>query len=197
MTERNQLKNDIIAYFSNAGITDKALVNKALGAIKDAAFYGENLDEDMLKEKHIRDYVKPLGFIKGQEFYFSLSRNFSPRHYMAIVQFVKRLEDIEEAEAKAEFDIEQKIEEEIYEQIMDPLSDGFYDELGAPDFAICIYDCHIEVRAYEKGVGDKLPKKGRKYIGSQGDMRWSFPLSMLDELKRCDRPIVNVAAFTK
>jgi hypothetical protein len=128
----------------------------------------------MLSQKHIKDYTKKCGLNLGEEFYFPLSKNFAPRHYSVLVSFVKRLEAIESAEAKIKEEIEEKINAEIDDQTMDPLSDGSYDELGAPDFAVCIYAGYIEVRAYEKGVGEILPKKDRKYIGSQGDMRWSF-----------------------
>ena len=193
MNDRDALKKDIIAYLTSVGVTDRDLLAKALKAIKDAAYADHKIDSDDMKEKHIRDYAKACGLKIGDEFYYALTRNFSPRHYSSLVPFVKRFENIQSAEAEAEYELESKIDNEIYEQCMDPLSDGYYDELGAPDFAVCIHPKYIEVRAFEKGVGEVLPKQGRKYIGSQGDMRWSFPLSSLDELKTLNRPIVNVA----
>ena len=42
----------------------------------------------------------------------------------------------------------------------------------------------IEFVANENGYGDRLPKKGRKYIGSQGDRRWTLPLEHLDQVRK-------------
>lgn len=195
MIARDELKKEIISYLTSVGVSKKDLVAKSLSAIKSAAYFGDSLDAEMMEQKHIRDYARACGLKIGDEFYFPLSRNFAPRHYQKLVSFVKILEQIEDVESQAEYELEEKIDTEINGQI-DPLSDGSYDELGAPDFAVCIYEKYIEVRAFEKGVGEILPKQGRKYIGSQGDMRWSFPLSSLNALKRMNRPVVNISELT-
>lgn len=191
METREVLKKEIITYLNEVGVTDKSLIAKALQCIKDSACRDYPIDADMLRDRAIRDYTKAIGFSQGDAFYYRISWYFAPRHYASLVSFIKRFEAILEAECEAEEALESAIQEEIAFQV-DPLGDEYYDELGAPDFAICVYGDRIEVRAYEPGVGSILPKKGRKYIGSMHDIRWQFPLSCLDELKRSGRPIVSI-----
>lgn len=190
---RQELKNDIINYLKSVGVSDRDLLIKALNAIKEAAYQSTSLDAEMLKDAKIRQYTKEIDIKQGEEFYYRLSWNFAPRHYNTLVGFVSRYEAILEAEAEAEMAVERAIQEYIYQQSSDPLGDEYYDELGAPDFAICVYEDRIEVRAYCKGVGDIIPKQGRKYIGSMHDVRWQFPLSALSALELLGRPVVKVS----
>ena len=183
--KRQELKNEIIAYLNNAGVFDLAAIEKCLKAIKDAAYETSELNE---MDSKMRTYAKSAG-VQG-DFYYRISWYFSPPHYNAIKGFVKKLESIIEEEMDEAAKLEQAIDNEI-KGIVDPLDDEYFDDLGCPDFAIVIYADNIEVRAYEPGVGDRLPKKGRKYIGCAGDIRWSFPLSSLDSLQSIGRPVVD------
>lgn len=194
METRDTLKTEICNYLISNGVS-RDLLPKCLAAIKDAAHQNYPLDREMLMEKHIREYAKALDLKTGDDFYVRLCWSFASRHYATLVGFVRRLEIILEAEYQAEMELEDAIEKEIMHQ-HDPLGDEYYDEMGCPDFAVCVYEDHIEVRAYCPGVGEKLPRN-RKYIGCQGDIRWSFPLASLDELKRLNRPVVNVSDFQK
>ena len=188
-----RIKKDALDYLTQvANITDTAILTKALAAIKGAAWNEYQLDAEILRDKAVRKYVEAIGLKEGDLFYVRISWNFAPRHYAKIAEFVSRYEAILSAEAEAAENLEAAIEEEIYQQSSDPLDDEYYDELGAPDFAVCVYADRIEVKAYGPGIGDLLPKKGRKYIGCQGNIRWQYPLSSLPELKRLNRPVVNV-----
>lgn len=193
---RQAIKSDILAYCASIGVTNKDALIKTCQAVKDAAFNCAPLDEEMLRDRQIRAYAAAVGVKKGEDFYFQLSWKFSAPHYTALVEFVKRYEALLEEESKAEMELEQAIQEEI-QGMIDPLADEYYDEMGAPDCAICIYSDRIEVRAYVKGIGDRLPKKGRKYIGSMHDVRWQFPLSSLPQLKALGYPVVDTTKLAK
>lgn len=52
------------------------------------------------------------------------------------------------------------------------------------DIYAIVYSDRIEVIANILGAGEKIPK-GRKYIGTKGDMKWQYDLSKLDEIKSC------------
>jgi len=189
---RQQLKAEIVAYLKANNVNDKDLLIKACNAIKDSAFNSEALDAEMLRDAKTRQYAKEIGIKQGDEFYYRLSWYFAPRHYATLVGFVTRYEELVEAEMKTEMELERAIENEV-DSYRDPLADENYDELGTPDFAVCVYENRIEVRAYTKGVGGILPKKGRKYIGNMYDVRWQFPLSALVELERLGRPVVKIS----
>ena len=188
---REQLDKDMISYLSTAGVTDQKLTAKALHCIQDAAHETCTVDDEV--RSHYRDFFRAIEMADGAEFYFKIAARFSPRHYEKIVAFVQRYESMQEAEWEAAEALEAAIEREIDEQ-HDPLDDSKYDELGGPDFAVCIYQDRIEVRAYGPGMGELLPKHGRKYIGCRGDIRWRYPLSALPSLERLGRPVVKVTS---
>jgi len=182
---RQELKQQIINYLNSVGVVDVDKVKKALEVIKQSADETVSLHE--IDDAKMRKYAKEAK-VTG-EFYYRISWAFSPKHYSVIANFVKQFEAILDKEAKAAIAIEEEIEKEIKE-IIDPLDDEYYDEIGCPDFAVVVYADYIEVRAYEPGVGDRLPRKGRKYTGCPGNVRWTFPKGMLEELKAMKRPTV-------
>lgn len=193
---RQELKKDIVNYLTSVGVTDRSVIAKALEVIKDAAFHNYPLDKDALTQKQVRECAKFAHKQEGDDFYTGLCWNFAPRHYETLVGFVVRLEEIVSAEYEAEMALERAIEEEIDRQSQGQYYssiDEYYDELGCPDFAVIVYSDHVEVKAFESGMGDLLPKKGRKYIGNMDDVRWQFPLSALAELERLGRPVVRVS----
>lgn len=194
--ERDALKRDILIYLRDfTDVTDRDTIKKALGSIKAAAYETASVNAEV--RRNFKNYLSKrtcrgkLAIADDEEFYYRISWHFAPRHYRAIAAFVKRFELVLEAEQQAEAELESAINEKIDQQSSDPLADEYYAELGAPDFAIVVYSHHIEVRAYESGVGEALPP-GRKYIGCQGDIRWRYPVSALDSLKRLGRPIVDI-----
>jgi hypothetical protein len=104
--------------------------------------------------------------------------------------FVNRYEFIQDAEAEAH----QAQEELIQQAVFNALISGS-DCDDSNDFAVCVYESHIEVLAYRSGLADLLPTRNRKYVGQRGDIRWSYPLSSLEALQALGRPMVNVAAL--
>jgi hypothetical protein len=200
MIARKQLKVEIVNYLrSNCQNTQTGeplnleQVTKCVAAIKEAATgWSDRIDEhtfDYLDPK-IRKYAKELGLKIGDIFHVRITYTFSPVHYFTIAKFVEQLNEILALEFEEEQKIADAIDEEI-EQQSEPY-ELCYDEMGAPDFAIKIYEEHIIVEAYEKGVGEIIPKKDRKYIGRAGEISWMYPLSALDSLKKLNRPVVNV-----
>jgi TPP-dependent indolepyruvate ferredoxin oxidoreductase alpha subunit len=199
-TTRQKLKLEIIDYLrtnchhaqTGAPLTIEQ-VTKCFAAIKDVANdWSDQIDEgtfDYLDRKTAK-YAKDLGLKIGDVFHVRIAYTFSPTHYFAIAKFVEQLQEILMLEAEEQKKIEDAINAEI-EQQSDPY-ELYYDEMGGPDFAIKIYEEHIIVEAYEKGVGEIIPKKNRKYIGRAGEISWMYPLSALDSLKKTNRPIVNI-----
>jgi hypothetical protein len=51
-------------------------------------------------------------------------------------------------------------------------------------YAILFDDC-IKVTANETGMGNRIPRTGRKYIGDKQNWVWQFPISALPEIKAC------------
>ena len=191
-TPRKGLKKDIIVYLQSVGVIDRELIIKALNCIKESSWNVVRVDGDV--RRTYREFFKAVPMADGAEFCFKIANNFAPRHYKVISEFAQRYYEIEQAEMKAAEALEAGIDKEIDYQ-HDPLGDSEYDDLGTPDFAVCIYERYIEVRAYQSGMGEVLPKQGRKYTGCQGDIRWQYPLSALPELQRLGRPVVNVASL--
>ena len=189
MMTRDELKSAIISYLISVGVTDKALVAKSLKAVKESA--GETCDWSELNAE-MKKYAKDAGVSTDDSFYYRVSWHFSPRHYAVISGFVKEFEKILEDEMEASMALERAIEAEVKGYI-DPSSPDFYDDLGCPDFAILIYPDRVEVKAYEPGVGDIIPRKNRRYVGCAGDVRWIYPASELPTLQSLGRPVVDVA----
>jgi hypothetical protein len=187
MDARTALKNDICQYFLSNSDAKREQLPVILQKLKDAAFRSMAIDSEHLADRKTAKYIKEIGLKLGDEFYYAVSFNFSPKHYNPIVGFIVRYEAIQSAEIEAEYELEAEIDKEIDDQ----WGCVEYDELGAPDFAVIIHPGHIEVRAYEKGVGNIIPKQGRKYIGSQEQIAWRYPLSALPSLQM-GRPIVKV-----
>jgi ribosomal protein S17E len=199
METRSELKNAICQYLTDQckilenGVfrpIDKSELSKILIKIKDCAFTDYPLDNEDMRDKTIRDYAKKLGLKVGDGFYRKISWSFDHSKYNDIAGFVKRYEAILEREAEEEQALEAKISEAIDPYYGDEYA-AIYDELGAPSIAILIHPDHIEVRAYEKGWGDRLPKKGRKYVGNVDQIAWTYPLSALGSLPK-GHPIVKI-----
>jgi hypothetical protein len=168
------------------------MIGTILSAIKSSSFESLRVEsgDEMLKDREIRKYISDAGLSEGDDFYYRISWSFAPSRYHDVAAFVRRYEEIVEFEMQRQ----QEIEAEIARQIEgDTAWDEYsYDELGCPPIAILLYTDRIEVQAFEPGWGDLLPKKGRKYIGCQGDIRWRFPLSALESLPK-GYPIIDVA----
>jgi hypothetical protein len=136
--------------------------------------------EKILKEKnklsHLEkawDIVKQASFQARPE--GVLCKHFSPQGVQALLVVV----EVYEAELGASLKLDSAIADNIYKETT-YFDDEALDEVDA--YAI-VYRDRIEFVAHVNGYGEKLPKKGRKYIGSQGDRRWSFPLNMLSEVR--------------
>jgi len=196
-----ELERDVRAYLLECkaqqngravGLTEQ-MVKKVLSTINSAAFECERVGSkhEMFEDATILQYVLDLELASGDEFYYRISWNFAPSRYRDIIAFVKRYEAIVEAEMKLQQEVEAAIDTEINEQsgVWDEYS---YDDCGQSEIVTFIYADRIEVRAFESGWGDRLPKKGRKYIGCQGDIRWRFPLSALEALPK-GYPVIDVA----
>lgn len=84
------------------------------------------------------------------------------------------------ARNRAEIERNQKIKDAVYDAEM-WYGDECLNEVGG--YAIVFSD-HVEFVANEKGYGSKLPWQDRKYIGSYDDVRWTFPLSQCEAVKR-------------
>ena len=190
---RTELKNAICQYFTECG-QPRAMLPKIIEAIKKAT-NAQTIDADFpqsLDRKTTR-YMQAAGLGMGDEFYWAISKNFDVKHYHTVAGFVKAYEEILEVEAEEEYKLEQAIMEEIgdLQGELAQWDENLYDEMGGSSAAIVIYPQYIEVRAYENGWGSRLPKAGRKYVGSREDIRWQYPLSAIDSLKALNLPTVQ------
>jgi hypothetical protein len=123
------------------------------------------------KFKQVWDLIVGCGDIED------IRPRFSPQSF----ESVKKAWDILQGEYEAKW----KLEEAISEQIAKNTTwrdDEVLDEVDA--FAV-VYEEELIVTANEAGLGERIPKKNRKYIGSKGDMRWIFPLSELPAILNC------------
>ena len=104
------------------------------------------------------------------------------RDRLSVDKFMQRLTALEQEWVATEeaLNLEDAVAHEEYERLV-TRDDEVLDEVDA--YAI-VYDDRIEVTANQPGMGDSFPK-GRKYVGSQGDMRWEYTLERLDDIKRC------------
>ena len=100
---------------------------------------------------------------------------FSPEGVQALLPIL----EMYESEIESEFKLEERIQEESNSRLV-VFDDEVLDEVDG--YAI-VYSDRIEFVANVNGFGDKLPRKNRKYVGSQGDRRWTFPVDMLAEIK--------------
>ncbi len=191
MSERDQLKRDIIAYLQSVGVNSKELWVKTLDTIKGCSYSYQIVGKEVSARKK---EVKQVGLKDGDRFYYLLTTRFSPRHYSTLVGFVQRYEKILEEEEKQEDKLLQALEDE---RLAGAVDDFDYDEIGAPDFAVVVYEDYVEARAYGPGVGEMLPKKNRKYVGCQGNIKWRYPLSSLPELQQLGWPVIKVSELDK
>lgn len=186
------LKYKAEQYGRSVGLTGR-MIEDVLKQIKSAAWETVRIgsDEEVLQDAVVLRYLADLELPHGSEFYYRISWRFAPSRYHDAVAFVKRYEAIVDAEMRFQEAVEATIADEIDEQtgVWDEYS---YDDQGEPGIAIFLYADRIEVKAFESGWGDRLPRKGRKYIGCQGDIRWRFPLSALESLPQ-GYPVINVA----
>ncbi|MFQ3636047.1 MAG: hypothetical protein SNJ57_09460 [Cyanobacteriota bacterium] len=175
-------------------MTDRKTIQKAIRVIRDALDDGISvLDADLLREPKTRDCAAALGLGVGDSMYVRLTWNFAPWHYRVMEGFVKDYEAVIEAEMLKE----QAIADAIYEEVFKPLEmagfDELYDDMGCPDFVVIVYNDRVEVKAFETGVGEIIPRRSRRYIGDRLDIRWRYPLSSLPELEKLGRPVINAA----
>lgn len=110
---------------------------------------------------------------------------------------MKRYEAIEEQEWEEIENYQRRVDEFLNSQRywLSARDDFEYEDL-APDGEILVEEKRIVVRAFVKGLGDRLPKKHRKHLGF-GSMEygecfseWAFPLEMLEEVKRSGLPLL-------
>ena len=167
-----------------------------LEKIKAAAYGSEVLTEESLAGPSAYDrptiaYIKKAGLKIGDEFYYRVSWNFDFSHYRPVAEFIRAYEGILEAEAMAEQAIEAEIGNQLYEATgsLYGWDENLYDEVGGPDAAIVVFPEYVEVRAYVSGVGNRIPKANRTYVGAKGDMRWHYPLETLSLLEDKGFPI--------
>lgn len=97
-------------------------------------------------------------------------------------KFIQKVAELQAEWDKAEalMNLQDKIAEEENDRLV-VRDDEVLDELEI--YAI-VYSDRIEVTSNVTGAGDRIPQ-GRKYVGTQGDMRWRYDLSRLDDLKQC------------
>lgn len=106
-----------------------------------------------------------------------LRDRFSPQGF----QKIQKVWSLYQAELEQSFKLQERIDEEIANATI-YFDDDVLDEVNA--YAI-VYKDRIEVTANQPGMGDFIPKNNRRYVGGKGDMRWAFPLSMLEKIKTC------------
>jgi hypothetical protein len=120
---------------------------------------------------------KIYGMVVGARSLLDLKPHFFPESF----KFVAKAYEMVEEEYQSACALENAIQAAEYEHTThrdDEVLDGV-------DAYAVIYASAIEVTANCTGMGDRLPRKNRKYIGGKGDMRWSFPKGELEELKTC------------
>lgn len=189
---RQQLDLDIRAYLKAKGKNrdgsqlSESVVKKAIGKIHESVWDGMAIGPEELRDKRVKTFVKYLSPKPEEKIYLRIVENFEPLHYRSIEAFIKRLEAIHEQEDKE----------------ADLLSDAYYAALEAygefdeyseqSDWIVEIHKDSIQVVANVKGVGDRIPKENRKYIGDSRDVRWSYPLSMREQLCRTSMPVLDL-----
>lgn len=153
-----QIKKEFRAWILGSGNPER-LVDRAFSLVEDAAyeFFADDAD------------------VKS-----ALSRNFSPARIDRAVQFARLIqEDFENTRKRDEAIATAHYESARANSWMDD------DAVSEVDSIAVIYSDRIEVTANVTGMGEKLPKAGRKYVGGKGDIRWSFPLAILPDIRRC------------
>lgn len=102
---------------------------------------------------------------------------FSPKSF----EFVRQSWEMLQEEWQMEWDLQESISSETTKQTR------WYDDtaLNEVDAYAIVYDDKIIVTANETGIGERLPKRNREYIGARGEMQWSFPLSETSEILKC------------
>ncbi|HEY9658546.1 MAG TPA: hypothetical protein V6C65_08860, partial [Allocoleopsis sp.] len=116
--KRNQVNQEVIEYLKSVGVEDVSIQAKALKAIQDCCFDSIEADKEDIQGNS--SYVEAAGIKEGDEVYWRLTINFSPRHYQTLVGFIKRYEAIVEEELEIEMAQERSIEEAVWNH--DPVS---------------------------------------------------------------------------
>lgn len=136
-------------------------------------------NKEMIKAAY--NLITYIAFDPSPEAIEYAQSRFGSRHHKAITNFVKLYEQEVNDWAKQEEAIQSQMAEENYE--LNRYIDAVDDCSKYEGFQI-IYPDRIEVRANTTGLGDRIPKKNRKYVGGRGDMRWEYPISMRDKLAK-------------
>lgn|GEM_PF-6691425 len=194
--ELADLRQEVAAYFRQHGknadgtALSETTIQKGGEIVLRACFNNDYTVEYVTSEApHLEAYCTALQLPPDEFFYVDIAQSFDSRHYQTLVGFIKRMESLLEAG----FALDEEVEAAIYAAAEPEYLD--YDELGCPDFVVALYSDHVEVKAFEKGVSEVIPRPGRKYIGSREDVRWRYPLSALPRLKALGRPFVDVVAI--
>lgn len=121
--------------------------------------------------------ISYMTWLTDDEVKLRLEQFFSPQHH----DFIRSI--LPECRSKDESDMK---EIEKRDTKIDDLPSAWesekFQEVSA--YAIVFSD-KIHVCANETGLGDCLPKAGRKWIGSAQEWVWRYPVSALNELKQC------------
>lgn len=112
-----------------------------------------------------------------------LASRFSPQGVAELLPIVAAYEK----EIEAQYRLESEVQAQLHNHSAYMDDDALYE---ANAYAIVFSD-RVEFVAHVPGYGDKLPRKGRKYIGDKGDIRWQFPVSSLDEIRRFADFVLN------
>jgi hypothetical protein len=110
-----------------------------------------------------------------------LAKFFSPAHRQKVVEIGEAYIKEELAKVDAAIALEDAIASETRRAEV-WRDDEALSEVDA--YAIVFSDC-VKVTANQTGMGDRIPKAGRKYIGDRQNWVWRFPLSALPEIKSC------------
>jgi hypothetical protein len=106
-----------------------------------------------------------------------IRHRFSPKSF----EFIQRAWELLRQEESEDFALDMAVSEQTAKHTT-WRDDEVLDEVDA--FAV-VYGDRIEVTANEPGLGERIPKQNRKYVGGKGDMRWFFPLSEISAIVTC------------
>jgi hypothetical protein len=195
MGEREILVQDITAYLRSFNVPEEK-VPTALKVIEQAATFDSHMPIDREVQKTFPNY---LGQIPDEKnFYYTVPRSFSPQHYSAIVGFIQRFEVVLTAEWEKQMQEDERISRHLDSQrYWMQARDDFELEDLQPDGEIIVEPERIVVRAFVKGLGNRLSKKNRKHLGFGNSLgygeccsEWEFPLSELEAVKQSGLPVL-------
>lgn len=150
--------------------------------MSDSYFQALGLSADKVDAawKAVKKYGDEVFYSTGREG-LVLAKFFSPTHRPKVVEIAEVYIKEEIAKVDAVLALEDAIASETRRAEVWRDDEALY-EVEA--YAIVFSDC-IKVTANETGMGDRIPRTGRKYVGDRQNWVWKFPLSALPEIKSC------------